>query len=367
MLQIFLLKNPWLQKNLHFVQRLLYTNFAIYWGFAVARLLLFFSPPAYLIFGLDLCDTTAGQLLAYAGPYYLASLVSTQFYYREVRWPFISQVYETIQSIYVTQGIVRVLLRPRSPSFQVTPKGERLDSHFISSLSWPFYVLLTLNLASLAAGVWRWQANPWMHGATAFVMIWAVLDLLFILAALGVLYEKPQRRSEPRAWLDEEIDLHIDGRHFRAHAVDGSRLGIGLELRFPNLDDSARRQVLALFRKAATLSLAFADGKTLGARIENRQWSTDRQSLYLGLAYRFADIDDERYAVDLAFGNSVRLQDNLDRRHQGKSILGALGHIAALALTEGSKNIGWQLLHMWERASRAWSGLFHRRKTKELA
>jgi cellulose synthase (UDP-forming) len=367
MLQIFLLKNPWLQKNLHFVQRLLYTNFATYWGFAVARLLLFFAPPAYLIFGLDLCDTTAGQLLAYAGPYYLASLVSTQFYYREVRWPFISQIYETIQSVYVTQGIFRVLRRPRSPSFQVTPKGERLDSHFVSSLSGPFYVFLAMTVASLVGGVWRWQAYPWMHGAIVFVMIWAILDLLFILAALGVLYEKPQRRSEPRAWLDEEVDLYIDGRHFRAHAVDGSRLGIGLELRFPSLNAGDRQRVLALFRKAATLSLAFADGKTLAARIENRQWRTDRHSLSLGLAYRFADIRDERYAVDLAFGDSARLQDNLDRRHQGKSIPGALAYIAALALTEGPKNIGWQLRHMWERASRAGSGLLHRRKTQELA
>jgi cellulose synthase (UDP-forming) len=366
MLQIFLLKNPWLQKNLHFVQRLLYTNFATYWGFAVARLLLFFAPPAYLIFGLDLCDTTAGQLLAYAGPYYLASLVSTQFYYREVRWPFISQVYETIQSIYVTQGIFRVLRRPRSPSFQVTPKGERLDSHFISSLSRPFYLLLAITTASLVAGVWRWQASPSMHGAIAFVMIWATLDLLFLLAALGVLYEKPQRRSEPRAWLDEELVLWVEGRPFRARASDGSRLGIGVDIGFSELDAATRRRALDLFHQAAIVTLRFADGKVLQARIENRQWGPRKQHLHLGLAYRFANIQDERYAVDLAFGDSARLQENLDRRHQGKSILGALAHIAVLAVIEGSKNLWWQLRNLWDLAYGAMGRTLRHGKTKEL-
>ena len=287
-------------------------------------------------------------------------------YYREVRWPFISQVYETIQSIYVTQGIFRVLRRPRSPSFQVTPKGERLDSHFISSLSWPFYLLLGITTASLVAGVWRWQASPSMHGAIAFVMIWATLDLLFLLAALGVLYEKPQRRSEPRAWLDEELVLWVEGRTFRARASDGSRLGIGVEIGFSELDAATRRRAQDLFHKAAVVTLRFADSKVLQARIENRQWEPRQRHLHLGLAYRFADIQDERYAVDLAFGDSARLQENLDRRHQGKSILGALAHIAVLAVIEGSKNLWWQMRKLWDLAYGAMGRTLRRSKTKEL-
>jgi cellulose synthase (UDP-forming) len=50
MLQIFMLKNPWLVPGISFVQRLLYTNFAIYWGFAVSRLVMLLSPIVFLFF-----------------------------------------------------------------------------------------------------------------------------------------------------------------------------------------------------------------------------------------------------------------------------------------------------------------------------
>ena len=43
MLQIFMLKNPWLIPNLSLVQRLLYTNFAFYWGFALSSGLMQFA------------------------------------------------------------------------------------------------------------------------------------------------------------------------------------------------------------------------------------------------------------------------------------------------------------------------------------
>jgi len=345
MLQIFLLKNPWLQPKLHFVQRLLYTNFTIYWGFAVSRLLLFLAPPAYLLAGLDLCDTTASQILAYAGPYYLASLVTTQFYYREVRWPFVSQVYETIQSIYVTQGILRVLWRPRSPSFQVTPKGERLDSHFVSALSRPFYLLLILNMASIAAGIWRWQINPWMHGAIAFVLFWSLMDLLFILTALGVLFEKPQRRSEPRAEMREPVWLKIGEREMAAEARDASRLGLGIEVRNEESGWNPR-DVQSRCQIGVEVEIRFADGRVIPAEICYCQDLPDRGILRLGLSYRLRDLNDERHAVDWAFGDSDRLQETLERRHGGKSIVGAILYLGRIAMVQGLGHIGF-LLRRW--------------------
>jgi len=78
-------------------------------------------------------------LISYAAPALIASLVSTQHFYGRVRWPFMSQLYEVIQSIYVTMGLIEVARNPRSPSFKVTPKGEVLSKKFISSLTMPFY------------------------------------------------------------------------------------------------------------------------------------------------------------------------------------------------------------------------------------
>ncbi len=341
MFQIFLLKNPWKQRGITFVQRLLYTNFTIYWGFAPVRLLLFLAPPAYLLFGLDLCDTTAGQLLAYAGPFYFSTLLTTQYYYRKVRWPFISQVYESIQSIYLAQGILRVLWHPKSPSFQVTPKGETLDKPFVSEMTWPFYLLLFLNIASIVAGISRWQSNPWMHGAIAFVLVWAVFDLLFLLAALGVLFEKPQLRREPRVSVDKEVQVQWAGHSFRGKANNASRLGVGVEIDLGSRSAGERMQLFSLHHEQE-ISISFPDHKTLRTRLQAQHLDPHQNTMYLGLLYLFTSVEDERYAVALAFGDSQQLQRNLDKNHVGKSILGALWYLAQIAFLEGGMHIYYQ-------------------------
>ena len=99
-----------------------------------------------------------------------------------------SQLYEIVQSVYVLQGLVEVVRRPRSPSFKVTPKGEVLSENFISSLAWPFYLLLALSVVSVGFGALRMFSEPWNVGAIRFVMFWAVLDAVMLLAVLGITF-----------------------------------------------------------------------------------------------------------------------------------------------------------------------------------
>jgi cellulose synthase (UDP-forming) len=91
MLQIFILKNPWKQPKLNIFQRLLYTNFAFYWGFASRRMVMLLAPPVFLVFSINLCDATAQDLVSYAAPSLIASLITTQYFYGRVRWPFMSR------------------------------------------------------------------------------------------------------------------------------------------------------------------------------------------------------------------------------------------------------------------------------------
>ncbi len=327
MLQIFILKNPWAQPHLAFVQRLLYTNFTIYWGFALARLALMLAPPAYLIFGLDLADTDGQQLLAYSIPYLIASLIVTQYYYRDVRWPFISQIYETIQSFYVTQGIYKVLRKPRSPSFQVTPKGEQLNSEFVSSLSWPFYLLLGLNVLSLGFVAYRLTDPQWQVGAIAFVGTWAVLDLFFLLAALGIMLERPQRRTEPRVPVREPVVISLNGAELNGVAVDASRAGLGIMISLAN------GQIAAKLGDELTL-LWPRQGIEIQAVVRTLR-PRDKTHSYLGVEYRLAGSDDERFSVAFAFGNSSQLEANNRARYGGRSIISGLFFLMKLALRYG--------------------------------
>ena len=348
MLQIFLLKNPWKLPGLTVTQRVLYTNFAFYWGFAGARVIMLLAPPAYLLFGINLCDTTAPQLIAYAGPALLASLVSTQFFYGRVRWPFMSQLYEIVQSVYVMQGLVEVLRRPRSPSFKVTPKGEVLSQEFISSLAKPFYLLLALTLLGLAAGVDRAVAEPLNRGAIAFVMFWAVLDVLLLLGALGITFERRQLRSEPRLRHDEPVRVHFDGRICDGQATDASASGLGLLIRVaPEMSHPQLAPGITV-----EIELPLREARLVGVLTASRAIDTSQRGL--GIRYAHRSIADERLAIDLAFGSSQRLVHNNSQRHQGRSVLSGLLALTRYALTHGLGHLRFLLI---QRAAPAWAWL----------
>ena len=343
MLQIFMLKNPWTLPGLNFIQRMLFTNFAFFWGFALSRFVMLLAPPLFLLFSVNLADTTATEVLAYGGPALLGSLITTQFFYGRVRWPFISQLYEVIQSVYVTRGVIQVLRKPRSPNFKVTPKGELLDQNFISSLATPFYYLFALNVAAIGYGVYRYINEPLSRGAVAFVGFWALLDLLFLLGALGITFERRQARSEPRPSHTEPVCLRLADDHIlMGSTVNASASGLSVVVDCP----PAYRRFLQL---RSDVRVEFPRrGAGLTGTLESRN-ETGEHDLSLGLAYRFSSIEEERLAIDIAFGCSDQLIRNNRLRHKGLSIVGGLLYLHKFAFTRGVAHLVFLVKSMRSR------------------
>lgn len=346
MLQIFMLKNPWRIPGLSFVQRLLYTNFAWFWGFSIARLLLILAPPAFLLFGLNLCDTTAEALVIYAAPYLFATLAVAQLYYGRVRWAFISQLYETIQSWHLTLAVIRVFLRPRSPTFQVTPKGEQLDRKFVSQLAWPLYLLLALNIAAMAWGAISLNEPQSKTGAIVFVMSWAVVDFAFLLAALGVTLERYQRRKAPRIRKRVPVQLHLRGKRISARSLELSTTGMRLLLRDIGTQSAFAQTFIGMGER---VKVEFEGAHPITATVVRRHrmsesLTPDRQGshLSLGLQFKLSDVAEERVVIQLAYGSSAALDAANARRHGHRSVLGGLLELVYLALRFG-------LQHLWLR------------------
>lgn len=337
MLQIFMLKNPWRIKGISFVQRMLYTNFAIYWGFAVSRLAMLVSPIVFLFFSANLCDTTSEELMVYALPQMLAALITTQYFYGRVRWPFMSQLYETAQAIYVTWAIVEVIRKPRAPTFKVTPKGEDLNNSFVSELSWPFYVFLTLNVASIIFGVFRYFDEPTHRGMIMFVEFWAVLDAFFLLGMLGVLFERPQPRKEPRVAHQEAVKLVWNGVEHDAMVVNASMSGLQLRL------DPA----LVMPTAGVRLRLFFPHRQQSLLAQTQWLWTSDAGDHFLGLSYVFDGVADERLAAAVAFGSSEQLVRNNQRRHTGRTVLGSLGWLVYASFVKGSAHLWFIVRQQW--------------------
>ena len=335
MLQIFLLKKPWKLRGLTFAQRILFTNFSLFWGFSVSRMFLLLAPPLYLVFSIKLLDAPASDVMIYGVPSLLGAMIIAQYLFGKVRWPFVSQIYEVIQSVFVTRGVFQVLLNPRAPTFQVTPKGEVLQEDFISLFAKPFYIILFINIASIATGIYRLITEPANHSALYLVGFWAVFDFFLLLCALGITFERRQRRSEPRSAHDEDVVLHIgQDIALNGHTIDASTSGVKIMVNYPAIHRNFIKPDTAVvlefperdIRLPASLQSVFLD---------------DEQHASIGIIYKLQSVAEERGAIAIAFGSSAQLIKNKDRRQNRRSIPGAFVFLFKLAMLHGLKHLAF--------------------------
>jgi cellulose synthase (UDP-forming) len=335
MLQIFLLKNPWSMKGLTLAQRILFTNFSLFWGFSVSRMLLLLVPPLYLIFFIQLLDAPVTDVLIFGAPSLLASMIITQYLFGRVRWPFVSQIYEVIQSFYVTRGISQVLMNPRKPTFQVTPKGEVLQEDFISEFAKPFYIVLFSNVAAIGAGIYRLLTDPSNHSALYLVGFWAAFDFFLLLCALGITFEKRQRRTEPRSFHDEPVILHIEPDiALTGSTFDTSASGVKITINYPTIHR-------ALLKPNTSVVLEFPErSMRLACEIQSVVMD-DEQRASIGISYKLQSTVEERTAIAIAFGSSEQLIKNKNQHHNHRSILGSFVFLFRLAMLHGFKHLAF--------------------------
>ena len=209
MLQIFSLKNPLVVKGLNWAQRVCYLNSCLFWFFGLARLVFFLSPLLYLFFGVRVYNASEWQVLEYAVPHILGSILATDYLYGRVRDPFFSELYEAVQSIYLVPVIFSTIFNPRSPRFKVTPKGKSLEEEYLSPLAGPFYILFTLSIMGILAAVFRWFEYPLESFAILICFFWNIFNFVFVLLCLGVVWELQQRRRYHRIWIEGRVEVTI--------------------------------------------------------------------------------------------------------------------------------------------------------------
>nr|WP_273388527.1 UDP-forming cellulose synthase catalytic subunit [Thermomonas hydrothermalis] len=339
MLQILLLKNPLIQKGLHWWQRLAYFNSAFFWFFAFARVIFVLAPSAFLILGLHIYNANLPQFFAYALPHVLAAVIVSDFLFGRVRWAFVSELYELTQSIYTLSGLIRVLKSPRSPSFIVTPKGEQRSEDFISELARPFYLLYSLTLLSLGFGVWRWFAEPLTRGTTLITMSWELFNLVLLSGVMGVMLERKQRRTAPRMPAHDPALLCCGKNTIAARIDDISATGVKLAIEGDLPAGCAsgwtlRVQVRALGREVVIpLTLAW---KHNGAA---------------GFAFAAQTLQQQRDAVALAFGDSQRwVEFRQMREEQSKSIAQAFFFLVRKGAWGMAQHIDVLLRETWAQS-----------------
>ncbi|OYY74393.1 MAG: cellulose synthase catalytic subunit (UDP-forming) [Gammaproteobacteria bacterium 28-57-27] len=346
MVQIFLLKNPWMQPNMSISQRLAYTSSVFFWFFPFARVVFLIVPGFFLLFGLRIYDANLQEFLAYALPHILAAILMSNALYGKTRWPFVSELYETVQSVYSLPAIIEVLRNPRSPSFAVTPKGERLDEDFVSSLAKPFYILLLLNILFMTAGALRLIFQPELTSITVITMAWAGINVIFILAAIGIMLEKAQKRAAYRINTQRTkaypMSLEYAGQKCSCTLVNISHSGLAVHI--------PHNRIVPELGDVMSFDIYIPALDRLGhfhATVEGIH-KQKRTAIQLGLSFKAENQTEKRTIVGLVYGWSELSAYNQQARQKRISPLAGLGYLYRTAL-----------FHAWEHVAFL-SGVFSR-------
>jgi len=230
MLQIFMLKNPLLLRGLTIPQRLCYTANCFFWFFPLVRMIFLAAPLFFLCFGLKVYDTNWQDFLLYAVPHLYAIFTASHFLFGRLRWTFISEVYEIIQSAYTLPVLFTTLFKPRGAIFKVTNKGEVLGNTHVSPYTKPYYIFLVLNLVAIGAGIYR-LVNGISLDSVAITLFWAVLNCILLFICLGVMVERHQQRSHPRLPASYPCRLRLPDRTLAGVITDLSNGGARISVK----------------------------------------------------------------------------------------------------------------------------------------
>lgn len=338
MVQIFLLKNPLLARGLSFPQRLCYFSSSFFWFFPFARLTFSLAPLAFLFFSLKIYDSNFIDFLAFAMPHLVSAFMVQAYLFGKVRWSFVSELYELMQSVYTFPAIVKVFLNPRAPSFNVTAKGEILNRDFISPLAKPFYVLLVLNLLAIFAGVYRTIFDPVHEFAIGITMFWALFNVFILLACLGALLERRQMRSTARMSTKLPGRLVIGDRTIPVDISDLSNGGAALAV-----DAAYESHVRPDHIVQLEPDKDF--GMEPGAfNVEIRNLRYRDRTLMIGVRFKHQNIEEMKRKIAFVNGSSERWMEFQMRREKSIGVWGSFVYLLGAGIRFSIEHLGLGLL-----------------------
>ncbi len=225
-LQIFWKDNPLLESGLPLRHRVGYLASLWYFFFPLARVAFFLTPLWYLLLHLHPLFAELPVLLSYLVPHLaLAPLAASALV---PGWPRLlwGSVYECAVAFPLARATLDLVL-PRRLGFKVTPKGITSDRRrFDLASSRLTLAAAVLTAAALVKGAFELAAFGIEVEAYAFNLSWAGANLLALLAALLVAWERPQRRTDERV----RRKLAVSVGALRAETVDLSTSGACLRL-----------------------------------------------------------------------------------------------------------------------------------------
>ena len=333
MFQILLLKNPALKRGLSFIQRVCYLSSMTFWFFPLPRLIFMLAPIIYIVFNVKIFVSNLDEAIAYTATYIAINLMLQNFMFGSVRWPWISELYEYLQGVFLIKAMGAVALNPRAPTFNVTAKGLTLDKDHLSELSWPFFAIWGALASGTIVAIWRYMFEPGVSNLMIVVGAWNAFNMIIAGAALGSVAERAQPDRHPRLGINRRGVLYTHDQQLPVDIVNVSAGGCGVVFGDvkPDADlipdvSEARLWVEPLgdIVTSETLPLIF---KHVGA-------ASNGGGQVLG--FEFSDMQPDEYYVlaDLMYGDSDALPAFLRSRRKHKNVFSGTGEFIWWGVTE---------------------------------
>ncbi len=321
MVQIMLLKNPLFKQGLTLAQRLCYLSSSMFWLFPISRMIFIFAPMLFIFFGMKIYVANSQEFIAYTVTYMVSALMIQSYIFGRFRWPWVSDVYEYIQSVMLLRAVISVFLDPRRPKFNVTAKGQTLGEDRLSSFATPYFMIFSLVAASMVVLAYRYMSEPNVRDLITVVGVWSGLNLALTGIALGAVSERRERRSTPRAASKLKGTLTVGAEYVPVVIEDMS---------FGGLRVKALETLRLPLRATATLRIATgdADGRVLEAPVVSAGRRTLEQGQSFGLKFYGASGDRFRIVARVVFADIAPMR----RDRTGASVrLGVLYGSAVFA------------------------------------
>ncbi|TCL68157.1 UDP-forming cellulose synthase catalytic subunit [Rhizobium sp. BK251] len=310
MMQILRFRFPLLKRGLTIPQRLCYMSSALFWLFPFPRMMFLLAPLFYLFFDLEIFTASGGEFLAYTFAYMLVNLMMQNYLYGSFRWPWISELYEYVQTVHLLPAVVSAIVNPRKLSFRVTAKDESISVSRLSEISRPFFVIFAVQLAAVAMTIYKIYAEPYKADVTLVVGAWNIINLVLAGCALGVVSERSERTASRRVKVNRRCEFGVNGRWSPASIEDVSVHGARINVFGVRLDD------LPVDTPAEIRFRPYSGGYEGTLPLVVRNTTVTGEVSALGCRYMPRSADDHRLIADLIFANSDQwTQFQLSRRH----------------------------------------------------
>jgi cellulose synthase (UDP-forming) len=322
------------------IQKLAYLSSMTFWFFPLSRLIFMVAPLVYIFFDVKIFVSNLDEAVAYTSCYIVVNLMLQNYMYGRVRWPWMSELYEYLQGVFLSKAIVSVVANPRKPTFNVTAKGISLDNDHISELAWPFFAIYgTLFVGGIVA-LWRYMYDPSVSDLMLVVGLLNAFNMILAGAALGAVAERRQPDRHPRLTISRTGTFTIEGKDHKVACVDVSAGGVGIRF----LDETPSGITFGKTEGRLTIDALgkhVEAGATLPLVFRHKTRSGDKD-IY---GTEFTALEPQEYYVlaDLMYADNSALEKFLASRRNHKDVFSGSWQIIWWGLSEPFRAIRYAL------------------------